>query len=52
MNKSKFFELTKKLNQAIPVADKNLAYEAKVNYLVERVQDLEKDMAEVKCKIA
>lgn len=37
-----FIELTKKLNQAIPVADKNRAYEVKVNYLIERVQNLEK----------
>ncbi len=47
-----FIELTKKLNQAIPVADKNLAYEVKVNYLIERVQALEKEMAELKSKIA
>ena len=47
-----FIELTNKLNQAIPAADKNLAYEVKVNYLVEKVQELEKDMAEVKCRIA
>lgn len=47
-----FIELTKKLNQAIPAADKNLAYEVKVNYLVERVQLLEKDVAELKEKTA
>lgn len=47
-----FIELTKKLNQAIPVADKNLAYEVKVNYLIERVKNLEKEMAEVKSRIA
>lgn len=47
-----FIELTKKLNQAIPVADKNLAYEVKVNYLVEKVQTLEKEIAELKSKIA
>ncbi len=35
-----FIELTNKLNQAIPVADKNLAYEVKVNYLVEKVQTI------------
>ena len=46
-----FIELTKKLNQAIPVADKNLAYEVKVNYLVEKVQTLEKEIAEIKSKI-
>ena len=38
-----FVELTKKLNQAIPVADKNLAYEVKVNYLIDRVHILEED---------
>lgn len=47
-----FIELTKKLNQAIPVADKNLAYEVKVNYLAEKVQALEKEIAELKGKIA
>ncbi len=47
-----FIELTRKLNQAIPVADKNLAYEVKVNYLVEKVQTLEKEIAELKSKIA
>lgn len=47
-----FIELTKKLNQAIPVADKNLAYEVKVNYLTEKVQQLEKEIAELKSKIA
>jgi len=47
-----FIELTKKLNQAIPVADKNLAYEVKVNYLVEKVQTLEKEITELKNKIA
>lgn len=47
-----FIELTKKLNQAIPVADKNLAYEVKVNYLIEEVDKLKKELAEVKSKIA
>lgn len=46
-----FIELTNKLNQAIPAADKNLAYEVKVNYLVGRVNDLEKDMTELKARI-
>ena len=32
--------LIDKLNQAIPVADKNLTYEVKVNYLLERVSTL------------
>ena len=39
-----FVELTKKLNQAIPVADKNYAYEVKVNYLIEEVQEIQKRM--------
>ncbi|MCI9439627.1 MAG: hypothetical protein HFH15_00005 [Ruminococcus sp.] len=47
-----FIELTKKLNQAIPVADKNLAYEVKVNYLIEKVQLLEKEVQELKSKTA
>lgn len=47
-----FIELTKKLNQAIPVADNNLAYEIKVNYLADRVKALEKEIAEIKSKIA
>ncbi len=47
-----FIELTKKLNQAIPVADKNLAYEVKVNYLIEEVNKLKKEISELKSKIA
>ena len=47
-----FVELTKKLNQAIPVADKNLAYEVKVNYLIERVHELEEEMKKLKMQIA
>ena len=47
-----FVELTKKLNQAIPVADKNLAYEVKVNYLLEEMDKLKADVAELKNKIA
>lgn len=47
-----FVELTKKLNQAIPVADKNLAYEVKVNYLIEEVNTLKKEVSEIKSKIA
>ena len=35
-----FIELTNKLNPAIPAADKNLAYEVKVNYLVCEVNNL------------
>lgn len=44
--------LIDKLNQAIPVANKNLTYEIKVNYLLERVSLLEKDMADLKEKTA
>ena len=47
-----FVELTKKLNQAIPVADKNLAYEVKVNYLTCEVERLKKEINEIKNKIA
>lgn len=47
-----YVELTKKLNQAIPVADKNLAYEVKVNYLIEEVEKLKQEMVELKNKIA
>ena len=47
-----FIELTKKLNQAIPVADKNLAYEVKVNYLIEEVDKLKEEIAKLKSKIA
>ena len=47
-----FIELTNKLNQAIPAADKNLAYEVKVNYLVSEVDKLKKEIAELKSKIA
>lgn len=39
-----FIELTNKLNQAIPAADKNYAYEVKVNYLIEEVQEIKKRM--------
>ena len=47
-----FIELTKKLNQAIPVADKNLAYEVKVNYLIEEVDKIKEEIAALKSKIA
>ena len=47
-----FIELTNKLNQAIPAADKNLAYEVKVNYLVSEVEKLKQEIAELKSKIA
>lgn len=47
-----FIELVNKLNQAIPAADSSCAYELKVNYLVEKVQILERDVAELKKKMA
>ncbi len=47
-----FIELTNKLNQAIPVADKNLAYEVKVNYLVREIDKLKEEIADLKSKIA
>lgn len=47
-----FVELTQKLNQTIPVADKNLAYEVKVNYLIDELHVLKKEVAELKSKIA
>lgn len=47
-----FIELTNKLNQAIPVADKNFAYEVKVNYLTSEVDKLKQEIAEIKSKIA
>lgn len=40
------------VNQAIPVADKNLAYEVKVNYLIDRVHILEEDVAKLKVQFA
>lgn len=39
-----FIELTNKLNQAIPAADKNYAYEVKVNYLIDEVKEMKKRM--------
>lgn len=47
-----FIELTNKLNKAIPAADKNLAYEVKVNYLVEEVNRLKQDVANIKSQTA
>lgn len=45
-------ELTKKLNQAISVADNNLAFEVKMSYLHEKVDKLEQEVADIKSKIA
>lgn len=47
-----FIELTNKLNQAIPAADKNLAYEVKVNYLTGEIEKLKQEITELKNKIA
>jgi len=47
-----FIDLSNKLNQAIPVADKNLAYEVKVNYLIREVEILKKEVKELKEKTA
>ncbi|MDE6893484.1 MAG: hypothetical protein K2P50_16965 [Lachnospiraceae bacterium] len=47
-----FVELTNKLNQAIPVADKNLAYEVKVNYLISEVNKLKTEVAAIKDRTA
>lgn len=47
-----FIDLTRKLNEAIPAADKSLAYEVKVDYIGEEVKQLKKEVEELKCKIA
>lgn len=47
-----FIELAKKLNQAIPVADKNLSYEVKVNYLIEEVDKIKEEIEKLKSRIA
>lgn len=47
-----FINLTNKLNQAIPAADKNLSYEVKVDYLARKVQGMEKDISELKTAVA
>ena len=39
-----FVELTKKLNEAIPVADNRIAYEVKVNYAVDELNKLKKKL--------
>lgn len=43
-------DLTRKLNEAIPAADKNLAYEVKVNYLIGEVRELREDVEMLKSK--
>lgn len=47
-----FIELTNKLNQAIPAADKNLAFEVKVNYLAVEVERLKEAVAAIRDRIA
>ena len=44
--------LVNKLNEAIPAVNQNLAYEVKVNYLLDKMNVIEKDVAEIKSKIA
>ena len=43
-------DLIRKLNEAIPAADKNLAYEVKVNYLIGEVRELREDVEMLKAK--
>ena len=43
-------DLTRKLNEAIPAADKTLAYEVKVNYLIGEVRELREDVEMLKKK--
>jgi len=47
-----FVELTNKLNRAIPVHENNLAYEVKVNYLLEEVDKLKQEVEKIIVKIA
>lgn len=42
--------LIDKLNEAIPAANKNLTYEVKVNYLLDRVSKLEKKVKILEAK--
>lgn len=44
--------LVNKLNQAIPVANNNIAYEVKVNYLIEKIDKFEKELSDLKSRIA
>lgn len=45
-------DLTRKLNEAIPAADKSLAYKVKVNYLIGEVRELREDVEVLKNKPA
>ena len=47
-----FIDLTNKLNQAIPAANKNLAYEVKVNYLIGEVDKLKEKVEKIAKKTA
>ncbi len=47
-----FIDLVNKLNQAIPAADKNLAYEVKVTYLIDEVNKLRENVEAIRRKIA
>lgn len=47
-----FIDLINKLNQAIPAADKSLAYEVKVTYLIDEVNKLRENVEEIRSKIA
>lgn len=42
-----FIDLTNKLNQATPAANKNLAYEVKVTYAIEEVKKLAEKVAKI-----
>jgi len=43
-------KLVKNLNIAIPAADKQLLYEAKVNFLVDETTNLKSEISEMKSK--
>ena len=45
-------ELTRRVNTAIPLLDKSVAYEIKIDYLTERVKKLEADITELKTRTA
>lgn len=47
-----FIDLVNKLNQAIPAADKNLAYKVKVTYLIDEVNKLRENVEAIRRKIA
>ena len=42
-----FIDLTNQLNQAVPAADKNRAYEVKVNYILEEVDKIKKEVSKL-----